>query len=94
MDSEVNMEHDVPPATPAGQPVVDREKVQTDCCLQLLLRSSWPGLQTAPFLIRAFIKIGTFHKTQTFEDGAVPTADEQQIFTWYDYKSIPLRAQC
>ena len=39
--------------------------------------------QTAPFLIRTFIKVGTFHRLAQFEDGTVPTADEQQIFTWY-----------
>ncbi|GJE87515.1 SAP18 domain-containing protein [Phanerochaete sordida] len=40
--------------------------------------------KTAPFLIRTFIKVGTFHRLQQFEDGAIPTADEQQIFTWKD----------
>ncbi|TFY81049.1 hypothetical protein EWM64_g2960 [Hericium alpestre] len=51
--------------TPAGQPIVDREK-------------------TAPFLIRAFIKPGSFHRLAQFQDGPLPTADEQQIFTWRD----------
>ncbi|TFK46917.1 hypothetical protein OE88DRAFT_838599 [Heliocybe sulcata] len=51
--------------TPAGRPIVDREK-------------------TAPFLIRTFIKIGAFHKLNTFEDASLPIADEQQIFTWKD----------
>ncbi|OJT15506.1 Histone deacetylase complex subunit SAP18 [Trametes pubescens] len=51
--------------TPAGKPIVDREK-------------------TAPFLIRTFIKIGTFHRLQQFEDGPVPIADEQEIYTWKD----------
>ncbi|OSC97943.1 hypothetical protein PYCCODRAFT_1397932 [Trametes coccinea BRFM310] len=51
--------------TPAGKPIVDREK-------------------TAPFLIRTFIKIGTFHRLQQFEDGPLPLADEQQIYTWKD----------
>ncbi|KAI0092124.1 Sin3 associated polypeptide p18-domain-containing protein [Irpex rosettiformis] len=51
--------------TPAGRPIVDREK-------------------TAPFLIRAFIKVGGFHRLTQFEDGPLPTADEQQIFTWRD----------
>ncbi|EIN11038.1 hypothetical protein PUNSTDRAFT_85555 [Punctularia strigosozonata HHB-11173 SS5] len=40
--------------------------------------------KTAPFLIRTFIKIGGFHRLQLFEDGALPTTDEQQIFTWKD----------
>ncbi|EMD40331.1 hypothetical protein CERSUDRAFT_62335 [Gelatoporia subvermispora B] len=51
--------------TPAGRPIVDREK-------------------TAPFLIRTFIKIGSFHRLTQFDDGSVPIADEQQIFTWKD----------
>ncbi|OSX59542.1 hypothetical protein POSPLADRAFT_1094093, partial [Postia placenta MAD-698-R-SB12] len=51
--------------TPAGRPIVDREK-------------------TAPFLIRTFIKIGSFHRITQFEDGPIPTTDEQQIFTWKD----------
>ncbi|KAJ8494490.1 hypothetical protein ONZ45_g13219 [Pleurotus djamor] len=40
--------------------------------------------KTAPFLIRAFIKIGSFHRLTLFEDGTLPTTDEQQIFTWKD----------
>ena len=40
-------------------------------------------LQTAPFLIRTFIKIGGFHRITQFEEGPLPVADEQQIFTWY-----------
>ena len=40
-------------------------------------------LQTTPFLIRTFVKIGSFHRLTLFEDGALPTTDEQQIFTWY-----------
>ncbi|THH29384.1 hypothetical protein EUX98_g4797 [Antrodiella citrinella] len=40
--------------------------------------------KTAPFLIRAFLKIGNFHRLSQFEDGNLPTADEQQIFTWKD----------
>ncbi|THH14131.1 hypothetical protein EW146_g6172 [Bondarzewia mesenterica] len=51
--------------TPAGQPIVDRQK-------------------TVPFLIRAFIKVGAFHRLNQFEDGPLPIADEQQIFTWKD----------
>ena len=39
--------------------------------------------QTTPFLIRTFVKIGSFHRLTLFEDGALPTTDEQQIFTWY-----------
>ncbi|KAK7453565.1 hypothetical protein VKT23_001449 [Stygiomarasmius scandens] len=56
---------DVDSTTPAGQPIIDREK-------------------TAPFLIRTFIKIGAFHRLSLFEDGTLPTTDEQQIFTWKD----------
>ncbi|KAF8652271.1 hypothetical protein AX16_004487 [Volvariella volvacea WC 439] len=40
--------------------------------------------KTAPFLIRTFIKIGSFHRLTLFEDGSLPTTDEQQIFTWRD----------
>ncbi|KAH7887424.1 Sin3 associated polypeptide p18-domain-containing protein [Phlebopus sp. FC_14] len=43
-----------------------------------------PREKTAPFLIRAFIKVGTFHRLSLFEDGTLPTTDEQQIFTWKD----------
>ena len=32
--------------------------------------------------MRTFIKVGAFHRLAQFEDGAVPTAEEQQIFTW------------
>ncbi|KIM75231.1 hypothetical protein PILCRDRAFT_79224 [Piloderma croceum F 1598] len=56
---------DVETTTPAGQPIVSREK-------------------TSPFLIRTFIKIGSFHRLTLFEDGTLPTTDEQQIFTWKD----------
>ncbi|KAI0690858.1 Sin3 associated polypeptide p18-domain-containing protein [Cytidiella melzeri] len=40
--------------------------------------------KTAPFLIRAFIKVGGFHRLTQFEDGPLPIVDEQQIFTWKD----------
>ncbi|KAH8979365.1 Sin3 associated polypeptide p18-domain-containing protein [Lactarius hatsudake] len=40
--------------------------------------------KTAPFLIRAFVKTGSFHRISQFEDGPVPIADELQIFTWKD----------
>ncbi|KAF9449052.1 hypothetical protein P691DRAFT_799728 [Macrolepiota fuliginosa MF-IS2] len=39
---------------------------------------------TAPFLIRTFVKIGSFHRLSLFEEGGLPTTDEQQIFTWKD----------
>jgi hypothetical protein len=38
--------------------------------------------KTSPFLIRTFLKIGGFHRLSLFEDGALPTTDEQQIFSW------------
>ncbi|KAL0576591.1 hypothetical protein V5O48_005384 [Marasmius crinis-equi] len=38
----------------------------------------------APFLIRTFVKIGGFHRLTLFEDGTLPTTDEQQLFTWKD----------
>ncbi|EIM89012.1 uncharacterized protein STEHIDRAFT_145790 [Stereum hirsutum FP-91666 SS1] len=40
--------------------------------------------KTAPFLIRAFVKVNGFHRPQQFEDGPLPVADEQQLFTWKD----------
>ncbi|KAI0638647.1 Sin3 associated polypeptide p18-domain-containing protein [Trametes polyzona] len=41
--------------------------------------------KTAPFLIRTFIKIGTFHRLQQFEDGPLPPpTEEQQVYTWKD----------
>ncbi|KAI0658649.1 Sin3 associated polypeptide p18-domain-containing protein [Cubamyces menziesii] len=40
--------------------------------------------KTAPFLIRTFVKVGTFHRLQQFDDGLLPVADEQQIYTWKD----------
>jgi len=41
--------------------------------------------KTAPFLIRAFVKIGGFHRTTLFEDRtSIPLTDEHQIFTWKD----------
>ncbi|KAF7320080.1 hypothetical protein MKEN_00792400 [Mycena kentingensis (nom. inval.)] len=39
---------------------------------------------STPFLIRTFIKIGSFHRINLFEDGTPPTTDEQQLFTWKD----------
>ena len=39
--------------------------------------------QTPPFLIRAFVKIGGFHRVTLFEDNALPTTDEFQIFSWF-----------
>lgn len=48
----------------------------------------WPPIshapQTPPFLIRAFIKIGAFHRLSLFEDSTPPTTDEHQLFTWKD----------
>ncbi|KAJ7169419.1 histone deacetylase complex protein [Mycena filopes] len=40
--------------------------------------------KTSPFLIRTFLKIGSFHRITLFEDGTLPTTDEQQLFTWKD----------
>ncbi|KAA1479173.1 hypothetical protein DENSPDRAFT_810109 [Dentipellis sp. KUC8613] len=42
--------------------------------------------KTAPFLIRAFVKVGGHHRLAQFQDGpqALPIADEQQIYTWKD----------
>ncbi|KAG6815938.1 hypothetical protein H0H87_010071 [Tephrocybe sp. NHM501043] len=41
-------------------------------------------MSTAPFLIRTFVKIGSFHRLTLFEDSTLPTTDEQQLFTWKD----------
>ncbi|KAI0751150.1 Sin3 associated polypeptide p18-domain-containing protein [Daedaleopsis nitida] len=51
--------------TPAGKPIVDREK-------------------TAPFLIRTFVKVGAYHRLAQFEEGPLPLADEQEVYTWKD----------
>ncbi|KAI9574375.1 Sin3 associated polypeptide p18-domain-containing protein [Boletus coccyginus] len=40
--------------------------------------------KTAPFLIRSFVKVGTFHRLSLFEEGTLPTTDEHQLFTWRD----------
>ncbi|KAK7695789.1 hypothetical protein QCA50_000426 [Cerrena zonata] len=40
--------------------------------------------KTAPFLIRTFVKVGTFHRLTQFEDGPLPISEEQQIYTWKD----------
>ncbi|KZV80360.1 hypothetical protein EXIGLDRAFT_845633 [Exidia glandulosa HHB12029] len=40
--------------------------------------------KTAPFLVRAFVKIGGFHRVTLFDDGQLPTTDERQLFTWRD----------
>ncbi|KAJ7102400.1 histone deacetylase complex protein [Mycena belliarum] len=40
--------------------------------------------KTVPFLIRTFLKIGSFHRLTQFEDGTLPTTDEQQLFAWKD----------
>ncbi|KAI0043493.1 hypothetical protein FA95DRAFT_1609352 [Auriscalpium vulgare] len=40
--------------------------------------------KTAPFLIRTFVKVGSFHRLAQFQDGPIPVGDEQQIFTWKD----------
>lgn len=67
--------------TPAGKPIVDREKVR-DSGLCSCSAGSQSCAQTAPFLIRTFVKIGTYHRLNQFEDGPLPVSDEQQIYTW------------
>ncbi|KAL9713177.1 hypothetical protein Ac2012v2_004418 [Leucoagaricus gongylophorus] len=39
---------------------------------------------TVPFLIRTFVRIGSFHRLSLFEDGSPPTTDEHQLHTWKD----------
>ncbi|KAF8138806.1 Sin3 associated polypeptide p18-domain-containing protein [Boletus edulis] len=46
--------------------------------------TSSPSSQTAPFLIRSFVRVGTFHRLSLFEEGTLPTTDEHQLFTWKD----------
>ncbi|KAF7969926.1 hypothetical protein HWV62_25530 [Athelia sp. TMB] len=40
--------------------------------------------KTAPFLIRAFVQTGSFHRLTIFDDNKLPIADEHQIFAWKD----------
>ncbi|KAJ6626880.1 Sin3 associated polypeptide p18-domain-containing protein [Mycena sp. CBHHK59/15] len=46
--------------------------------------TSFSREKIVPFLIRTFVKIGSFHRLTLFEDGTLPTTDEQQLFTWKD----------
>ena len=77
--------------TPAGKPIVDREKVRS---LTLVMRARHTHIlvQTAPFLIRTFVKIGAYHRLAQFEDGPLPLADEQPVYTWcvLDTTRVPL----
>lgn len=77
------------PSTPST--AILREKVLCRCTAQL---TQLTYVQTTPFLIRAFIKIGGFHRLSQFEDGTLittpgaptqnlPNPDEQQIYTWF-----------
>ncbi|KAI6166231.1 histone deacetylase complex protein [Pisolithus thermaeus] len=59
--------------TPSGKPIISRDKVRPRVTVR-----------TPPFLIRAFVKVGTPHRLSLFEEGTLPTTDEQQIFTWKD----------
>lgn len=69
---------DTDPVTPSGQPIVSREKVG----FEDFSATKPDQRQTAPFLIRTFVKLGGHHRLTLFEDGALPTTDEHQIFTW------------
>ena len=75
---------EVETTTPSGQPIVDRSKVGY-ISLRVFHSDTPLVLQTTLFLIRTFVKIGGFHRLTLFEDGTLPTTDEHQIFTWYDY---------
>ena len=66
--------------TPAGKPIVDREKVSAHN--KSMRTCSERGVKTAPFLIRTFVKVGAYHRLTQFEEGPLPLADEQQIYTW------------
>jgi len=71
--------------TSANQPNVSREKVNLNNIYFGMMADS---SQTAPFLIRTFVKIGSFHRLTLFEDGTLPTTDEQQLFTWYSIQIL------
>ena len=66
--------------TPPGRPGRLVGQYLTSTC-------AYGAFQTAPFVICTFkfVKVGTFHKLFLFEEGTLPTTDEQQIFTWYAY---------
>lgn len=51
--------------------------------------------QTAPFLIKTFVKVGKYHHLSQFEEGPLPVADEQQVYTWYvlPTHTIPMQTQ-
>ena len=83
---------DMEDTTPAGKPIVDREKVRLSSQFRSCARIT--VLQTAPFLIRTFVKIGTYHRLQQFEDGPLPLGDEQQIYTWYVFYKLLANRPC
>ena len=61
--------------TSAGKPIVDREKVRmymTAYAKEVLTTCA----QTAPFLIRTFVKVGAYHRLTQFEDGPLPLTDD------------------
>ena len=68
----------------SNRPIVDREKVRASSSVTQTSdgANSATNIQTAPFLIRTFLKIGAFHRLAQFEEGPLPIVDEQQIFTW------------
>lgn len=76
---ELAMDVDTEPISPTGHAPVAREKV---CTMFISGETVLNHRQTAPFLIRTFVKIGSFHRLTLFEDGMLPTTDEQQLFTW------------
>ena len=40
-------------------------------------------LQAPPFLIRTFVRSGSFHPETVFDDGRVPALDEHAVHVWY-----------
>lgn len=75
-ESAIAAVEDARPASPIAS---NREKVRI---MITVVEHQANELQTTPFLIRTFIKIGGFHHISLFEEGKLPVSDEQQIYTW------------
>ncbi|KZT60830.1 hypothetical protein CALCODRAFT_480480 [Calocera cornea HHB12733] len=51
------------------------------------VKSSRPTVdreKTCPFLLRTFVRAGSFHPLAAFQTPPLPTAEEYQIYTWRD----------
>ena len=58
---------------------VDHHKVRS---LQVCYAFTY-FFQAPPFLIRTFVKSGSFHPETVFDDGRVPALDEHAVHVWY-----------